>query len=79
MTTKVRRPAQANGDTATRLFTAPEVASYLRVRVKRVYELVGHIAIRCGDRTLRWDPTDLKAWLDSCRRERGNDAGQSGD
>jgi hypothetical protein len=49
------------------LLTAADVATYLRIRVKRVYELVGDIAIRCGDRTLRWDPADLRAWVDAHR------------
>lgn len=43
------------------LWRAPQVAAYLGVRVKRVYEL-GIPAIRISRRTLRWRPEDVYQW-----------------
>jgi len=44
------------------LWTVYEVARYLCVRPKRVYEL-GIPSVRLARRTLRYRPTDVEAWL----------------
>jgi predicted DNA-binding transcriptional regulator AlpA len=49
------------------LLKAPEVARILGVRHKRVYELVGHIAVRYAPRTLRWRPADVQSWIEARR------------
>ena len=53
-------------DLAT-LLRAREVARILGVRDKRVYELVGHIAVRYAPRTLRWRPNDIHKWIEARR------------
>jgi excisionase family DNA binding protein len=59
------------------LFTADEVAEYLVVSRKRVYDLVavqqpGYNrplpAIRFGIRGLRFDPADVRAWVEEHKR-----------
>lgn len=49
------------------LLRAREVARILGVRDKRVYDLVGHIAVRYAPRTLRWRPTDIHKWIEARR------------
>jgi predicted DNA-binding transcriptional regulator AlpA len=49
------------------LLKAREVARILGVRDKRVYELVGHIAVRYAPRTLRWRPVDVQSWIEARR------------
>jgi len=44
------------------LLTADQVARYLGVRPKRVYEL-GIPSVRLAVRTLRWRRADVEAWL----------------
>ncbi len=44
------------------LWTAEQVARYLGVRPKRVYEL-GIPSMRLAVRTLRWRRGDVEAWL----------------
>ena len=56
----------AQEDLSTML-RAREVARILGVRDKRVYELVGHIAVRYAPRTLRWRPTDIHKWIEARR------------
>jgi hypothetical protein len=51
------------------LLRAREVARILDVHPKRVYTLVGHIAVRCAPRTLRWRPTDIHKWIEVRRGE----------
>ena len=48
------------------LLTAREVARILGVREKRVYEL-GIPAVRLSERSLRWKPTDVQAWIEQRR------------
>ncbi len=62
------REPNAAGRELERLLSAPEVARLLDVRPKRVYEVVGHLAVRLAPRTLRWRPSDIDAWL-RARRE----------
>jgi predicted DNA-binding transcriptional regulator AlpA len=44
------------------LLTATEVARILSVRPKRVYEL-GIPAVKLSERSLRWRPSQVAAWL----------------
>lgn len=48
------------------LMTAEQVAAFLTVRVKRVYEL-GIPTVRLSARSVRWRRADLLAWLESRR------------
>jgi hypothetical protein len=43
------------------------VAQILDVKHKRVYALVGDIAVRYGPRTLRWRPADIHQWIEARR------------
>jgi predicted DNA-binding transcriptional regulator AlpA len=49
------------------LLRASEVAQVLGVTPKRVYSLVGHIAVRCAPRTMRWRPVDVQSWIEAHR------------
>ena len=50
------------------LMTAGEVGHVLQVSRKRVYEVVGHLAVQIAPHTLRWRPTDIVALIDERRR-----------
>jgi predicted DNA-binding transcriptional regulator AlpA len=52
------------------LMTAVEVAAYLRLPVKKVYEVVGKLALSVGERRLRWRRDDVDQWLNHHRRTR---------
>jgi hypothetical protein len=45
------------------LLTAKQVAIKLEIRPKRVYEILGHLAISLAPRTLRWDPVDIEVFI----------------
>jgi hypothetical protein len=45
------------------LLTAKQVGITLGIRPKRVYEIVGHLAISLAPRTLRWDPVDIESFI----------------
>jgi predicted DNA-binding transcriptional regulator AlpA len=49
------------------LLTAKQVAVSLGIRPKRVYELVGHLAISLSPRTLRWEASDIEAFIETRR------------
>lgn len=71
-----QNPARAQSDG---MLDANTVAAFLNVRRKRVYELVGHLAVRLGKRTLRWRRTDIDGWLarhDGSVGNRGPGVGQ---
>lgn len=57
-----RRLSVVGPPTDDPLLTAVEVAAILGVRAKRVYEL-GIPAVRISPRTLRWQRSDLLAWI----------------
>lgn len=44
------------------LWTAREVAQYLAVTPKRVYEL-GIPSVRLSERSVRWRPDTVRAWV----------------
>jgi predicted DNA-binding transcriptional regulator AlpA len=49
------------------MLRASEVAHMLGVTPKRVYVLVGHIAVRYAPRTMRWRPSDVRFWIEAHR------------
>jgi len=50
------------------LLTAAEVGRLLAISTKRVYEVVGHLAIQLAPHTLRWRLSDIAALIESRRR-----------
>lgn len=61
--TRVDKEGRTSDRELERLLSAPEVARLLDLRPKRVYEVVGYLAVRLAPRTLRWRPSDIEAWL----------------
>jgi predicted DNA-binding transcriptional regulator AlpA len=63
-----RQPGDAHGvDVAPdRLLTAKEVAAYVGVNLKRVYEL-GIPAVHISQRSLRWRQSDVLRWIEGRR------------
>lgn len=51
-------------DEQARMLDADSVALLLSVRRKRVYELVGHLAVKFGRRTSRWRRQDIEQWIE---------------
>ena len=51
-------------------WTAKDVAEYLRVPVKRVYEM-GIPEIRYSERTIRYDPVEVMEWVEKKKGRRG--------
>ena len=49
--------------------TAGDVAVYLRIPLKKVYEVVGEISLAVGARRLRWRRIDIDRWLERHRRQ----------
>jgi len=58
--------SQKVATTPDRLLTAKEVAAYVGVNVKRVYEL-GIPAVHISQRSLRWRHSDVLRWIDERR------------
>jgi len=56
-------------DPTDRLLTAKEVAAYVGVNVKRVYEL-GIPAVHISQRSLRWRLSDVLRWIEERRDPR---------
>ncbi len=52
------------------LLTAAEVGRLLAIPTKRVYEVVGHLAIQLAPHTLRWRLSDIAALIESRRRSK---------
>ncbi len=50
------------------LLTAAEVGRLLAIPTKRVYEVVGHLAIQLAPHTLRWRSSDIAALIEERRR-----------
>lgn len=50
------------------LLTAAEVGRVLSIPTKRVYDVVGHLAIQLAPHTLRWRLSDIMALIESRRR-----------
>jgi len=62
----------ASGDAAEiePLMTAADVGHVLQLPRKRVYEVLGHLAIQIAPHTLRWRHADILALIDERRRDR---------
>ena len=65
-------PFKSEGETdkgmgILRMYRASEVAQILGVGPKRVYALVGHIAVRLAPRTMRWRAADVQSWIEAHR------------
>ncbi len=52
------------------LLTAAEVGRLLAIPTKRVYEVVGHLAIQLAPHTLRWRLSDIMALIEARRRSK---------
>ena len=52
------------------LMTAGDVGRALQLPRKRVYEVVGHLAIQIAPHTLRWRHADILALIDERRRSK---------
>ena len=52
------------------LLTAAEVGRVLAIPTKRVYEVVGHLAVQLAPHTLRWKASDLMALIEARRRRK---------
>lgn len=50
------------------LMTSADVGQALRLPRKRVYEVVGHLAVQIAPHTLRWRRADILALIDERRR-----------
>ena len=52
------------------LLTAAEVGRLLAIPTKRVYEVVGNLAIQLAPHTLRWRSSDIAALIEERRRNK---------
>jgi hypothetical protein len=52
------------------LLTAGEVGRVLAIPTKRVYEVVGHLAVQLAPHTLRWRASDITALIEARRRSK---------
>ena len=52
------------------LLTAADVGHLLAIPTKRVYEVVGHLAIQLAPHTLRWRLLDIAALIEARRRNK---------
>ncbi len=52
------------------LLTAAEVGRLLAIPTKRVYEVVGNLAIQLAPHTLRWRLSDIMALIEARRRSK---------
>jgi len=50
------------------LLTAAEVGRLLAIPTKRVYDVVGHLAVQLAPHTLRWRMSDIAELIDERRR-----------
>lgn len=52
------------------LLTAAEVGRVFAIPTKRVYEVVGHLAVQLAPHTLRWKSSDITALIEARRRSK---------
>jgi len=52
------------------LLTATDVGCLLAIATKRVYEVVGHLAVQLAPHTLRWRLSDIAALIEELRRSK---------
>ena len=62
--------APATVSTIEPLLTAAEVGRLLAIPTKRVYEVVGHLAVQLAPHTLRWKLSDITALIEERRRSK---------
>jgi hypothetical protein len=60
--------APATVSTLEPLLTAVEVGRLLAIPTKRVYDVVGHLAVQLAPHTLRWRLSDITALIEERRR-----------
>lgn len=60
--------APATGSAIEPLLTAAEVGRLLAIPTKRVYDVVGHLAVQLAPHTLRWRVSDIAALIEERRR-----------
>ncbi len=60
--------ASADAAEIKSLMTAGDVGHVLQLPRKRVYEVVGHLAIQIAPHTLRWRHADILALIEDRRR-----------
>jgi predicted DNA-binding transcriptional regulator AlpA len=65
-----RPPLQDAGEDEASLMTAKDVAAYLQLPRKKVYDVVGTLALSLGARRLRWRRAEIDGWLEAQRRTR---------
>jgi predicted DNA-binding transcriptional regulator AlpA len=62
--------SSATGGEIEPLLTAAEVGRLLAISTKRVYEVVGHLAVQLAPHTLRWRLSDIAALIEERRRNK---------
>lgn len=62
--------APATVSTLESLVTAVEVGRLLAIPTKRVYDVVGHLAVQLAPHTLRWRLSDIAALIEERRRSK---------
>ena len=62
--------SSATAGTIEPLLTAAEVGRLLAIPTKRVYEVVGNLAIQLAPHTLRWRSSDIAALIEERRRNK---------
>ncbi len=62
--------ASATVSTIEPLLTAAEVGRLLAIATKRVYDVVGHLAVQLAPHTLRWRLSDIAALIEERRRSK---------
>ena len=62
--------SSATADAIEPLLTATEVGRLLAIPTKRVYEVVGHLAVQLAHHTLRWRRSDIAALIEARRRNK---------
>jgi len=62
--------APATESTVEPLLTAAEVGRLLAISTKRVYDVVGHLAVQLAPHTLRWRLSDIVALIEARRRSK---------
>jgi excisionase family DNA binding protein len=63
--------AAADGLDATRLLTSPEAARCLAISERLLWSLTKRGELPCVriGRAVRYDPADLRAWIEACKVE----------
>lgn len=62
--------SSATGGAIEPLLTAAEVGRLLAIPTKRVYEVVGNLAVQLAPHTLRWRLSDIMTLIEERRRNK---------